>query len=743
MTNRTENGFGSIVDTTYSTYDGAFHEVYQRGSAYYGYDWASGAFGEGYAAEVSPGDQYYTQLALFKYETGALLNWGVLNGYAYRVISGDAVGGYVFPVTVGAWYRDDGTPNPVASWYQGDEGAHTHVVGGYNRILGYSDLNANGSWDMGEPVGLSLYNSVYVGPDSFKATIPLTDELFGFPRISWPASTNSSVTRYVVNIANSGGKSVVGSGLVVEAPRTFVHEGDFIEAGINGIDFVGKSQETFTWKVLAKDASGTAEIQMASGTFSASFLSNSGSRRAMKAVSPVSGSTVFDKVVEFQWNMDWRTEGVFFTVKNAAGTAVKGLDNLYVPFPVRHGKITDDDYYYTAVPQLENGRSLVALEPGTYTYTIKENLRTTAISPKTVTGTFTIGEDEDSRLRAAINGHVHYYGRLPNEYVPGKVVVQAYEVSNRARTSLSIGGNPVARTTVEEDGSFSLRGLKAGTYAVIAWVDGDGDGKFGDADTQGYGFLGNSATPHLAPDLCQPLVITNTAECAAVDLNGVNVVLRDRDVDGDGVPDGAGFPASASLEVRTFPGSANPESTGSDWGRPGYKLDKYVVVKAPRNFLHEGDFECARVLGLPITGASECSISTRGLKGIASGCRSSIPTRVPPSSARTSNSRGRWTGATPAWISRSNVSATSCTRRTFPARSSSTKMAFRSSSRMLRTTVRSGRPCSTTPCRSRFVTDLSATRIIASSRPFRNSKTASNTSTSSRVTTATRSPNVR
>ena len=66
-------------------------------------------------------------------------------------------------------------------------------------------------------------------------------------------------------------------------------------------------------------------------------------------------------------------------MKDSSGTPVPGLDNLYVPFPVRHNKLTDEDYYYTYVPQLENGRSIVHLPSGTYTYEIVENPRTTSV----------------------------------------------------------------------------------------------------------------------------------------------------------------------------------------------------------------------------------------------------------------------------------------------------------------------------------------------------------------------------
>ena len=475
-------------------------------------------------------------------------------------------------------------------------------------------------------MGLSLYDAVLVGPDSFKTTIPLTDELFGFPRISWPASTNENVTSYKIEF--STGTGAFAGRLRVEAPRTFLHEGDWIEAGYKGMDLGTVSSGTFEYIVTTDN--GAVEEQVSSGTFVVSVKPNSGTRRTMEAISPTVRSTVHGSLVEFQWKMDWRTQGVFFTVKDAStGKAVPGLDRLYVPFPVRHNKVTDDDYYYSYFPQLENGRTIVNLPSGTYWYTIEENIRNTSVTPQSITEKFTLESDTDgSRARAAIKGHIHYYGRQWFSMIPKKVVVQAYEVSNRARTSLSVGGNPIARTTVKDDGSFEFHGLKAGTYGIIAWADVDGDGLFENSDTWGFGFLGGSASPVQVPSWCVPLAITNTPDYVAVDLEDVHVVLRDRDTDSDGVPNGPGFPTDENVTQRrnnlremplhTFPGrvpagcnwispslfSTNKiTSTSSTWidviggGVETEFVTKDFVVKAPRTFLHEGDLQAGGLLG--------------------------------------------------------------------------------------------------------------------------------------------------
>ena len=253
------------------------------------------------------------------------------------------------------------------------------------------------------------------------------------------------------------------------------------------------------------------------------------------------------------------------------------------------------------------------LPTGNYTYTIKENLRSSAVEAQEISGSFRIDNADTSRTKASINGHVHYYGRLGTDLVPGKVVVQAYEIPNSAETSLSVGGNPIARATVANDGSFSLHGLGAGSYAVIGWVDSNGDGRFTSSDTQGFGFLGNSACPNQIPGWCPPLVITNNTKMVAIDLDDVHVVLRDRDVNGDGKPETYTGTAAQwkAAGLRTFPNFSQAQcealgwvntylfsttrvvrvitSTSSSRQKNFEYVTKRYVVQAPRLFFHEWD----------------------------------------------------------------------------------------------------------------------------------------------------------
>ena len=538
-------------------------------------------------------------------EAGYVLATGTYVGKTFSIEYG--VDGYTYPMDATMFFRTKGT----------------HAIGGYNRFFGWLDGNGNATFDEGEPAGLSLYNAVLVGQDSASATIPLTDGLFGFPRFSWPASTNANVTSYKVYIWNGAGDLVVNdgagneanAGITIEAPRTFIHEGDYIEHGLRGIDLgdLGTADaDRFEWTVVANNGLGQEET-VASGDFVVALAPNHGPRRTMKTRSPIGGSTVYGSLVEFQWEMDWRTEGVFFTVEKTDGNdAGVKINNLYVPFPVRHGKVTDDDYYYTYIPQLENGRSIVGLPSGTYTYTIKENIRSTAVTKQSISGTFKIDNNDTSRMGAAITGHVHYYGRLGTALIPGKTVVQAYALPTAATTSLGISGTPVAKSAVAQDGSFALHGLAVGKYAVIGWVDSDGDGLFGNGDTQGFGFLGGSADPIQVAGWCPPLAITNNATTLeACDLPDVHVVLRDRDTDGDGKPQAYTGTAAQwkAASLRTFP-SLIP--TGFDWvtlylfstsnvakastGTATTEGDQVATrnrivgsVRAPRLFFHEED----------------------------------------------------------------------------------------------------------------------------------------------------------
>ena len=508
----------------------------------------------------------------------------------------------------------------------GDEAyaSHDHMVEGWNRFLGWMDLNDDNTWNPGEPMGLSLYDATLVGWDSVATEIPLTDELFGFPRLTWPtdpaqwvdaAQTNKWGTHYTVWIWNSSGElAVPDAGIRVEAPRNFVHEGDYIEAGCRGLAFASDN-DVFSYTVMAND--GEFEKLVASGTFrqiASSDIPSAGSRRAMSALYPTNNAVLHGPLVELRWAMDWRTEGVDVTVKKGSTTVI----SEYVPFPVRHGRITDDDYYYSYIPQLKDGRSIVALGAGTYTWTVKEHLNLSGYTKKTASGSFKIEAPAAStRDVASISGNIHYYGRLANAngvFEAGKVKILVYRVSDRASTSLCFSGNPVAKVVRNGAGPFSVDGLGPGAYGLVAFVDADNDDVPDVGETQGMAFIGGSADPVQLPSWFKDPIRISVKDGAAVSATDVHIVLRDRDVNGDGVPeifsgDLAQYAANAVVTVpatkadnwvttAVFDKNFKPwnnrvtrsKSTTSTSGKKGersYLAEFYV--EAPRKFLHEGD----------------------------------------------------------------------------------------------------------------------------------------------------------
>ena len=549
-----------------------------------------------------------------------------------------------YPFTVGGLQA-------VAAGENAAYGTHDHMVEGYNRFLGWMDLDDNGTWDPGEPMGLSLYDATLVGWGSAVTEIPLTDELFGFPRIAWEEPTNMlGVTSYHVYITRPVGEGddVVEedagpeNGIVIEAPRTFLHEGDYVAAGIRGLDLGDAANALYKYEVVAQNDDDMSMQQViAEGEFrllSREVNPADGVRRAMSAVYPINNAVLHGPLVELRWKMDWRTEGVFVTVKKN-GSAVPGLSNLYVPFPVRHGRITDDDYYYSYIPQLKDGRSIVALGPGSYTWEVKENLNLDGYSHQKTgpEGSFEIKDGgATTRSVASISGNVHYYGRLANAsgvFSAGKVVVLAYKVSNQASSSLGVSGNPVARLALDGAGAFSVPNLEPGSYGLVAFVDANGNGLPDVGETQGLAFTGGSADPIQLPEWFGPIQI-RVEDGVAVPVEDVHIVLRDRDLNGDRVPDvyGGSLAAYKNLGLVTVPAAKPTTGPGTNWVstaifdrnfRPyssrtvkststsetggsttGEKEWGPFSVAAPRKFFHEGDLARLGTYGFDLENAN-------------------------------------------------------------------------------------------------------------------------------------------
>ena len=146
--------------------------------------------------------------------------------------------------------------------------------------------------------------------------IPLTDELFGFPRIAWEEPTNMlGVTSYHVYITRPVGEgddmveedAGPVNGIVVEAPRTFLHEGDYSAAGIDGLYLGDAANALYKYEVIAQNDDDMSMQQVvAEGEFrllSREVNPADGTRRAMSAIYPTNNAVLRNPLVELRWNM--------------------------------------------------------------------------------------------------------------------------------------------------------------------------------------------------------------------------------------------------------------------------------------------------------------------------------------------------------------------------------------------------------------------------------------------------------
>lgn len=278
--------------------------------------------------------------------------------------------------------------------YETTDAIGRHARSGWNRFFGFVDVNGNGDFDVDDPAGISIQKPIFIdSSNAVDVAIALTDaeHLVGYPRITWePVLTNTpyaSIDHYAVTFTAGGGSPVT---LNVKKPRTFMHEGDFIAAGINGLDFGAGTSAAFEYNVTHGDD------VVSSGVIPYN-IGVTANRKTMKPISPAQGEFVTGANVEFKWDMDYRNEGARLSIYNRGaggtneGTAV--YDDL-INFPVRHGSVTSEGYYYSAVPQNVNGKTTFSLPPGSYNYTIKEFIKTTSdtLTKQTTNDWFQVAE---------------------------------------------------------------------------------------------------------------------------------------------------------------------------------------------------------------------------------------------------------------------------------------------------------------------------------------------------------------
>ena len=392
------------------------------------------------------------------YETGAILTYGNYFKNRPYVITDLEIGEYVYPVTFNNLYKST-------------DGTRGHVVSGPNRFIGFLDLNGDNAWNEGEPMGLNTALPTLVGWDTVDVTIPLTDTLFGYPRVSWPASTNANNSSYTVEfkVPMAGSQT-----FKVEEPRTFFHEGDFRNAGKYGLSLGSATDMTVSYSVYD-----SFNVLVTNGSFR--LDAGADNRRKMTAKYPLDYTIIYNSSIELQWEMDWRNQGVVVTIKND-DTGETYISKQKYAFPVRNGLTTDTNYSYTLKPQELEGGAYVSLPAGRYSYTITELINTTGITPQSVSGRFQLVTSDEARALYSISGVLKYFGKTQDLVEKG--IVLASEVTGTDCTGSNLPEDLVPGTisflikkngtTIETLNDVNADGVlkpEAATYAYSGVVN--------------------------------------------------------------------------------------------------------------------------------------------------------------------------------------------------------------------------------------------------------------------------------
>lgn len=410
-----------------------------------------------------------------------------------------------------------------------------YIREGWNRFFAFIDLNANGTYNEGEPAGLAIDQPYYVGWGDLKTVvIGMSDGLSGYHRFDWGAQSNA--TTYGVTITRvSGG----GSPMVDKMPirgRTYFHEGDFRRAGQIGLDGGGSYLPSYRWYITS-DVTGETIIDQ--GEFNLSYAT---AIDAPVVVAPLGGTLPYAKNT-FNWRMSTNATQIQVLIRplsptNAPVYTYEGP----APFSDSSGVFSFNLPVYAGDRSRAVTGAFVTnvLSNGPYYWEVR------ARNPKTAwsapgTGSFTFNLQETAPNAYTIGGRVHYYG--PATLSSGAVVIV------QAINSIGFSGIPEAQVTLTKFGDFQLRGLRAGAYAVRAFIDMNGNGKWDTFESWGFVADSASATP------------MTTVKWLTVPSNqlGQSLVIRDRDTDNDKMPDAWEYQVLGSLSASP---DADPDNDG-------------------------------------------------------------------------------------------------------------------------------------------------------------------------------------
>lgn len=422
---------------------------------------------------------------------------------------------------------------PIATLEMGAEYLTTtdfttgHLVEGNNYVFAYLDRNGNNKWEPdSEPAGIGQAQPFNVGWGAVNnIEIGLTDEMPGYPRFTWDAVTNA--TRYIVTYDVNGVNKIRRT---IQAPRNYFHEGDYLYAGLYGIA-TNTAPVFLIYKDIEPDGYLTFVTTPAIPAYSLITPSISTPNGSMQFQYAKNEMEFIVDTNSTAYRLQIATTSNGTPIVNAQGIVpyldVNGVRKVTLPFYAGDNYVPPAGGY--AVSNWANGLYWARVQ-GSTPATIS------AFSPWS---SFIVDVKSPTLGgKSVISGDVYYFGKVGHGFGAGQnsnltIIVQAFD-------SVGFGGVADGQVQVSyqcntnapsvKKGDYTLAGLRSVSYYVRAFIDVNGNRQLDSWEPMGFA----------------QQVTSNGYEAVAIDLTGqgssaqgnVRVVIRDRDTDDDGIPDG-------------------------------------------------------------------------------------------------------------------------------------------------------------------------------------------------------------
>ncbi len=420
----------------------------------------------------------------------------------------------------------NGMAATVTRWNSG------HVRQGNNIFMAFIDANNDGKWNAGEWLGFSENGTENIQWGSATVRIALTDKPAGYIRFSWEpqldkiaaglAQVNATTYKVVVNSVGAGSNvySVVRDLEAMERP--YITEMDFKVAG------VAPMWGSYNWYVATADGA-----VITAGT---NFIAYGSSLAAPTVLSP-SSETLAHAANRLRLRVSADAVKATIAVTRTNGAAVLST-NVFLPGPNSDGTTEMDLPWLAGWGTFTNGDYV---------------LRVSAINPafpagvQSAANAFSVNLLESPVGAGTIKGTMLYFG----VHTAGVRLVEAY-------LGAGFDQKPAARTRVAADGSYVLKGLRAGTYHVRGFVDVNGNAALDVGEAWGFvkgtvssvSLLSKKAEGAKASaDAQSPYAVEYSVKSVEVDAQGASegqdLIVYDAlayrkanlDTDRDGIPD--------------------------------------------------------------------------------------------------------------------------------------------------------------------------------------------------------------